>query len=43
MQTGKMKFKFTLSKINYGNVPSSKFEIPQSGYRVLSYEETKAK
>lgn len=43
MQTGKMKFKFTLSKINYGNVPSSKFEIPKSGYRVLSYEETKAK
>ena len=43
MQTGKMKFKFTLSKINYGNVSSSKFEIPKSGYRVLSYEETKAK
>ena len=43
METGKMKFKFTLSKINYGNVPSSKFEVPKSGYRVLSYEETKAK
>ena len=43
MQSGKMKFKFTLSKINYGTVPPSKFEIPKSGYRVLTYEETKAK
>ncbi len=43
MQTGKMKFKFTLAKINYGIVPSSKFEIPKSGYRVLTYDETKNK
>ena len=43
MQTGKMKFKFTLSKINYSLVPESKFEIPKSGYRVLTYEETKNK
>lgn len=43
MQTGKMKFKFTLSKINYSIVPASKFEIPKSGYRVLTYEETKNK
>jgi GLPGLI family protein len=41
MQNGKMKFKFTLSKIDYGAVPATKFEIPKSGYRVLSYEETK--
>lgn len=41
MQTGKMKFKFTLSKINYSGVPVSKFEIPKSGYRVLTYDETK--
>jgi GLPGLI family protein len=43
MQTGKMKFKFTLSKINYASIPASKFEIPKSGYRVLTYEETKNK
>jgi GLPGLI family protein len=41
MQNGKMKFKFTLSKINYSVIPTSKFEIPKSGYRVLTYEETK--
>lgn len=39
-QSGKMKFKYTLSKINFDPVPSSKFEIPKSGYRVLTYEET---
>jgi GLPGLI family protein len=43
MQSGKMKFKFTLSKISYNNVPASAFEIPKSGYRVLTYEETKTK
>jgi GLPGLI family protein len=41
MQKGKKKFKFTLSKINYNPVPASKFEIPKSGYRVLTYEEAK--
>ncbi len=41
MQSGKMTFKFTLSKINYDTVPAAKFEIPKSGYRVLSYDETK--
>ena len=40
-QNGKMKFKFTLSKIDYSPVPAAKFEIPKSGYRVLTYEETK--
>lgn len=41
MQSGKMTFKFTLAKITYDAVPSSKFEIPKSGYRVLTYAETK--
>ena len=39
-QSGKMIFKYTLSTINLDPVPSSKFDIPKSGYRVLSYEET---
>jgi GLPGLI family protein len=43
MQSGKMKFKFTLSKILYNTVLSSAFEIPKSGYRVLTYGETKSK
>jgi GLPGLI family protein len=43
MESGKMKFKFTLASISYNSVPSSKFEIPKSCYRVLTYEETKSK
>jgi len=43
MQSGKMILKFTLASINYNPVPSSKFEIPKSGYRVLTYDETKSK
>ncbi len=40
-QSGKMKFKYKLSKINFDAVPASKFEIPKSGYRVMTYAETK--
>jgi len=39
-QTKNMKFKYTISKISFENVPASKFEVPKSGYRVLSYGET---
>jgi GLPGLI family protein len=41
MRRGSGVYKFTLSKIDYGNVPASKFEIPQSGYRVMPYKEVK--
>ncbi len=40
-QSGKMKFKYTLSKINFDAVSASKFDIPKSGYRVMTYSETK--
>mgnify|MGYP000495226312 CR=1 FL=1 len=40
-QSGKMRFKYTLSKINFENVSASKFDIPKSGYRVMTYAETK--
>ena len=43
MESGKMKFKFTLASISYNSVPAAQFEIPTSGYRVLTYQETKAK
>jgi len=39
-KSGKMIFKYTLSKITDETVPSSRFEIPKSGYRVLTFEET---
>jgi GLPGLI family protein len=39
-QSGKMKFKYTLSQISFDPVQASKFDIPSSGYRVLTFEET---
>lgn len=41
MTSGKMKFKFTLTKVSYDAVSSLKFEMPKSGYRIMTYEETK--
>jgi len=40
-QSGKMRFKYTLSKINFDVVPASKFDIPKSGYRIMTYSEAK--
>ena len=40
-QSGKMKFKYTLSKINFDVIAVSKFDIPKSGYRVMTYSEAK--
>lgn len=40
-QSGKMRFKYTLSKINFDAVPTAKFDIPKSGYRIMTYGETK--
>ena len=37
----KLTIKYTLSKINMNPIPASKFDIPKSGYRELSYEESK--
>lgn len=39
IESGKMKFKYTLSKINYDPVQVSLFDFPASGYRVMTYEE----
>lgn len=43
MNSGKMTLKFTLASISYNPVSALKFEIPKSGYRVLTYGETKQK
>lgn len=36
---GKMKFKYTVSKVDFNPVPASKFEMPKSNYRVMTYDE----
>lgn len=39
IESGKMKFKYTLAKINFDAVQVSLFDFPTAGYRVMSYEE----
>jgi GLPGLI family protein len=40
---GNLKIKYTASKISFDPVPMQKFEIPKSGYRELTYEESTKK
>lgn len=39
IESGKMKFKYTLAKINYDPVQVSQFDFPTTGYRIMTYEE----
>lgn len=39
IESGKMKFKYTLSKISFDPVQIARFDFPTSGYRVMTYEE----
>ena len=38
---GKQKVTYTVSNINLNLVPAAKFDLPKSGYRVMTYEEIK--
>ena len=38
-ESGKLKFKYTLTGISYDNIPERKFDVPKSGFRVMTYEE----
>ena len=38
---GKLKVTYTVSSINFNLVPQAKFDLPKSGYRVMTYEESK--
>jgi len=39
---GSLKVMYRVSKISFNIVPASKFELPKSGYRVMTYEESKS-
>jgi hypothetical protein len=41
MSNATMQIRYSLSSINLNPVPASKFDIPKSGYREMSYEESK--
>jgi GLPGLI family protein len=36
------KVTYTVSKISFSPVPNSKFDLPKSGFRVMTYAESKA-
>ena len=38
---GNMKVTYTVSKISFSPVPAAKFDIPKSGYRVITYADSK--
>ncbi len=38
---GNKKVIFSVSKISYNIVPTAKFELPKTGYRILTYAESK--
>ncbi len=37
---GKMRVTYTVSKISLSPVPAAKFDLPQTGYRVMTYKES---
>ena len=39
IESGKLKFKYSVSKVSFDPVLISKFDFPKSGYRVMTYEE----
>jgi GLPGLI family protein len=38
---GNLRIKYTVSQINLNPVPASKFDIPKTGYREMTYQESK--
>lgn len=38
---GNLKVVYTVSKISFAPVPQAKFELPKSGFRVMTYQESK--
>jgi GLPGLI family protein len=40
---GNLKVTYTASKVSFAPVPASKFELPKSGFRVMTYQESKGK
>ena len=40
-QSGSLKFKYLLTGVDFGIVPTAKFDFPKAGYRVITYDENK--
>jgi GLPGLI family protein len=40
LQKGNLRIRYTLASVNLNPVPASKFDIPTSGYREMTYDES---
>jgi GLPGLI family protein len=40
---GNLKVTYTVSKISFNPVPAAKFDAPKSGFRIMTYSESKSK
>ena len=38
---GNLKVTYTVSKVSFNPVPAAKFDVPKSGFRLLTYEQSK--
>ena len=41
IESGKLKFIYTMSKVDLNPISQTKFDYPKSGYRVITYNENK--
>lgn len=39
-QSGSLKFKYVVTRLDFTPVPIAKFDFPKSGYRVMTYDDT---
>jgi hypothetical protein len=37
---GSLKVTYTVSKVNFAIIPATKFELPKTGFRIMTYEES---
>jgi hypothetical protein len=42
VESGKLRFTYTINKIDQTIVSQSKFDLPKTGYRVITYDENKS-
>lgn len=41
VESGNLKFIYTLRSIDFSTIPQSRFDLPKAGYRVMSYDESR--
>jgi GLPGLI family protein len=39
-QSGTLKFKYVVTRLDFSSVPLAKFDFPKSGYRIMTYDDS---